>query len=217
MFELPLFPLDTVLFPGTAIRLHIFEERYKQMIGRCLEQHIPFGVVLIQHGLEAYGDLAEPYSVGTTAQIVDVQRLSQGQMNITAVGKERFKVLSFLTDDKPYLVGTVELFPLVISDPKPLVSAGQKLRQLVLSYLDTLADAGIGQYEINQIPEDPVSLSYAAASIIPLGNQQKQELLTVEDALSFVQSIDQVFRLEKPLLREFLSHKRDTQGIFSLN
>ena len=86
MFELPLFPLNTVLFPGMPLPLHIFEDRYKQMINNCLEEKEPFGVVLIRNGKEALGPLAQPHSIGCTARIVEVQKLSDGRMNITSVG-----------------------------------------------------------------------------------------------------------------------------------
>jgi len=72
MFELPLFPLNTVLYPGTPLYLHIFEPRYQRMINLCLNEHRPFGVVLIRHGQEALGPLAEPYRIGCTADIIRV-------------------------------------------------------------------------------------------------------------------------------------------------
>lgn len=86
MYELPLFPLNTVLFPGTPIQLHIFEDRYLKMINRCIEEHKPFGVVLIEEGSEAFGPLAKPYRIGCTALIAKVEKLEDGRINITAVG-----------------------------------------------------------------------------------------------------------------------------------
>ena len=106
MFELPLFPLNTVLFPGMPINLHIFEPRYKLMIEQCIQNDEPFGVVLIHKGTEASGPLAEPHPIGCTAQITQVERLDDGRMNILAVGGERFQIRS-LNLFEPYLVGTV--------------------------------------------------------------------------------------------------------------
>ena len=79
LIELPLFPLNVVLFPGMSLPLHIFEERYKAMIGACSEHDTPFGVLLIKEGQEV-GDPAEPFQVGTTARITEVQQLEDGRM-----------------------------------------------------------------------------------------------------------------------------------------
>jgi Lon protease-like protein len=105
--ELALFPLNTVLFPGATLPLHIFEDRYKQMISRCIEEGRPFGVVLIRSGREV-GETAEPFDVGTTAHIARVERLDEGRMNLICVGGQRFGLVHLLQEE-PYLVGEVEL------------------------------------------------------------------------------------------------------------
>jgi len=104
--ELPLFPLNSVLFPGATLPLHIFEERYKLMIGRCLQSGSPFGVLLIRSGNEV-GEATEPFEVGTTARIVRVQHLDEGRMNLVCLGERRFRLLRKLRDT-PYLVGEAE-------------------------------------------------------------------------------------------------------------
>ena len=106
MERLPLFPLDTVLFPKQVLPLHIFEERYKTMIGRCIEEGAPFGVVLIRSGNQVGGD-AVPHDVGTTARIARVQRLPDGKINLITLGRDRFRVLS-LDRSEPFLTGDVE-------------------------------------------------------------------------------------------------------------
>jgi len=104
--ELPLFPLNSVLFPGATLPLHVFEERYKLMIGRCLQSGSPFGVLLIRSGNEV-GEPAEPFEVGTTARIARVQHLDEGRMNLVCLGEQRFRLLKKLRDT-PYLVAEVE-------------------------------------------------------------------------------------------------------------
>jgi len=104
--ELPLFPLNSVLFPGATLPLHIFEERYKLMIGRCLQSGSPLGVLLIRSGNEV-GEATEPFEVGTTARIVRVQHLDEGRMNLVCLGERRFRLLRKLRDT-PYLVGEAE-------------------------------------------------------------------------------------------------------------
>ena len=88
---IPLFPLNVVLFPGGFLPLHIFEERYKLMIQRCLDDESEFGVVLIKSGLEVGGN-AEPHAVGTAARIVNVKKEEDGRMNIMVTGRERFRI-----------------------------------------------------------------------------------------------------------------------------
>lgn len=105
--EIPLFPLNSVLFPGNTIPLHIFEERYKLMIGECIAEKRPFGVILIREG-EEIGAPAEPVEVGTTARIVEAQQLDDGKLNITCLGEQRFRVLG-IRRREPYLVGDVEM------------------------------------------------------------------------------------------------------------
>src|SRR3954453_11337770 len=88
--EIPLFPLNTVLFPGMPLPLHIFEPRYREMIGACVRDERPFGVVLIKEGREV-GEAAMPFEVGTLAKIVGVERLDDGRMNVVTVGTDRFR------------------------------------------------------------------------------------------------------------------------------
>jgi Lon protease-like protein len=104
---LRLFPLQTVLFPGMRMPLHIFEERYRTMIRECIEEDAAFGVLLIREGAEV-GSGAVPHNVGTTARITQVEYLEDGRMNILTMGHERFRVSKLMTD-REYLSGEVEL------------------------------------------------------------------------------------------------------------
>jgi uncharacterized protein len=103
--ELPLFPLNTVLFPSLPLPLHIFEERYKLMIGTCVVTDNLFGVCLIRDGVEVGGP-AEPFEVGTVARIAEVERLPDGRMNLMTFGTSRFR-LDEVIQREPYLVGRV--------------------------------------------------------------------------------------------------------------
>jgi hypothetical protein len=104
-----LFPLNTVLFPGAALNLHVFEPRYKQMISECLEGGEAFGVCLIRDGDEAGDPDVMPYEIGTTAEIGDVTPLENGRYYISTTGRRRFRVERvvarepFLTVDVAYL------------------------------------------------------------------------------------------------------------------
>ncbi|MCA9971687.1 MAG: LON peptidase substrate-binding domain-containing protein, partial [Anaerolineales bacterium] len=136
IFELPLFPLNTVLFPGMYLPLHIFEPRYKEMIRLCLDEKRPFGVVYIQDGQAEGGPLPEPHTVGCTAHIMQMQPLEDGRMNIMTIGRDRFRVLA-VERERPYLVGQVERIPLQADGD--LASLADRLYPQVLQYLQQLA------------------------------------------------------------------------------
>lgn len=219
MFELPLFPLNTVLFPGMPLHLHIFEERYQQMIGRCLQTHEPFGVVLIEEGVEALGPLAKPHRIGCTARIVQTDPLDDGRMNILAVGEERFRILA-LDDSHPYLVGQVEPYPLANQHPPTLTQTARRLRALVRRYLDALAEADLIEFETGQLPQDPLALAYLAATILQVAPAQKQALLTADSASRFLADLYALYRHELALLAALLANPDEDAlevGPFTLN
>jgi uncharacterized protein len=173
METLPLFPLNTVLFPGQLLPLHIFEPRYRQMIGECIQHGQAFGVTLIRSG-EEVGETAEPYLVGTTAHIVQVESEADGRMNILCVGKARFRIVQLLRD-KPYLSSHVELWPW---EPYQEGSADVgRIRRQLDRYLRTLTEAADGKLELS-LPDEPAALAHIAASVLQVEPSEKQRLLT---------------------------------------
>jgi Lon protease-like protein len=105
--SIPLFPLNTVLFPGGRLSLRIFEARYVDMVRRCMRESTGFGVVLIREGVEAGGP-AQTFAVGTLARIIDFDQLDQGLLGITAVGERRFHVVGREVRKDGLNTGTVE-------------------------------------------------------------------------------------------------------------
>src|SRR3712207_2748253 len=105
--RLPLFPLHSVLCPGVALQLHIFEPRYRELVARCIEREEPFGVLLIRDGREVGGAPARVADIGTTAIIREASRYPDGRFDIMTVGGRRFRLESLLDGDEPYLVGDV--------------------------------------------------------------------------------------------------------------
>lgn len=216
--EMPLFPLNTVLFPGAPIHLHIFEERYKAMIGMCLEQRRPFGVVLIRRGTEALGPLAEPHTVGCSARIAKAQRLEQGRMNIVAIGQERFRILSLDSRAFPYLLGTVQPFPLEIGDPADLARRALRLRQQVAHLMQTQLRAAGQTLDPSSLPEDPVELAYLAASVLQISVEQKQQLLQIVRSVDLIERVRETYRREQALVEAILAHGDRESGLpFSVN
>lgn len=218
MFELPLFPLNTVLFPGAPLHLHIFEERYQKMIKLCLEEHRPFGVVLIRYGQEANAPLATPYRVGCTANIIQVQRLEQGRFNIVAIGQERFRILTLDADSQPYLIGQVELYPFRIADQQGLEQQAARLRRYFQKFVAAVIEVSGNAVDIGDLPEDALGLAYIAATVLQIGVHQKQALLEQTDAATLLEQLLYLYRREQALLKAMILHN-EHQGDepYSLN
>ncbi|HYL34421.1 MAG TPA: LON peptidase substrate-binding domain-containing protein [Bryobacteraceae bacterium] len=150
---LPLFPLQVVLFPRTALPLHIFEERYKQMIAEVLRGRSEFGVV--QAGEKGI------VNTGCTATIEKVlKKYPDGRMDLLTVGRRRFEII-LLNDEKPYLRGAVEFFDDEESEPIP-----PEVRKRVLEAYNDIRS--IEKPETLSDPEmtDP-QLSFQLAQLVP--------------------------------------------------
>jgi len=212
-YELPLFPLNTVLFPGMPLPLHVFEDRYKEMVQVCLNEKRPFGVVLIRSGVAEGGPVADPYEVGCAADIIEVQKLENGQMLIVVVGRERFRILS-LHHSRPYLVGRVEPILFKAEPLEQIEQAANALTPWLLEYLVYLADMGQVEFNPDQLPQDYEELVYLASAAIQLLQEDKQAILENDKATSILRDLIALYREEVTLLR--LKPKTD-QGIFSLN
>lgn len=175
--EMPLFPLNVVLFPGMALPLHIFEPRYREMIDRCLDEDLAFGVVLIKEGPEVGGE-ALPYRVGTAARIVKADRQQDGRMNIQVVGTRRFRIEE-LNRDLAYLSGRVRHFPVTDGDTKLAVERAHKIRPKIMRYVELLTKATGVQLELDRLPEDATSLAFLTAITLQVRPEDKQRMLAL--------------------------------------
>ena len=165
--------MNVVLFPGMQMPLHIFEERYKLMIGECLDAGEPFGVVMIREGMEVGGP-ASPYLTGTTARITKVERLEEGRMNLATVGERRFRIVETL-HQAPYLKGRVQFLPEETGDLDEGVL--EKAGELFVEYLRHLSGLQGGWSRQDVIPADAGRLSYSIAQYLELPSRAKQRLL----------------------------------------
>lgn len=190
MIDLPLFPLNTVLFPGGTLPLHIFEERYRQMMGECIERQTTFGVVLIKSGPEVGGP-AEPHEIGTTARITRVQELDGGRLNLVAVGEERFRIAR-ITQSRPYLRADVELLQDSGADLPVTTASAEQVGALYVEYY-RLALALTSQWQQRvALPQRPAALADFVATRIDAEPQLKQRLLeaiSVADRLATEQDL----------------------------
>ena len=175
MERLPLFPLKTVLFPGMTLPLHIFEERYKLMIDRCVEQRAPFGVVLIRSG-EEVGAPAEPHDIGTIAHITKLERLEDGRINLAAVGERRFRI-DRLDRSEPYLTGEVVLLNSEDRHAPETEGESQKVAALYGEQFRLVLSV-TGQWVRSlSLPGEPDVLADFVAAGIEATPETKQELL----------------------------------------
>lgn len=198
--RLPLFPLATVLFPGLVLPLHLFEERYKQLIRDLQERPEPWrlGVVGIELGHEA-GDTAglRLAEVGCVAEVRGVNGRPDGRFDIVTVGTDRFRIKE-LDRSLPYLRGEVEFLPDEPgTEPGPPAHRARLLFQL---YRHRLAAAGAEVAEPVELPEDPVRLSYLIAASVILDGHDKQRLLEAENATLRLRAEQDLLQRENRLL-----------------
>lgn len=206
---IPLFPLNTVLFPGMMLPLHIFEERYKAMIRGCLAEVRPFGVVLAKSMLaltpEATNVFVDDlYSVGTTARITAVEHLKDGQMNLITVGQDRFIIKDLEVDQKNFLLGRVDPFPLEVDNTPGVVKLTQRLRPMVQQYIDHLADASGEDLSGATLPRDPTTLAFLAGTAVQGPLPDKQKLLSMKSLQELIKTTVGVLDKEDKILAYML-------------
>jgi Lon protease-like protein len=193
---LPLFPLDVVLFPGLPLPLHIFEPRYKEMIGECLEQKKFFGVVRVQG--ESLAD------VGCTAEILAVTKTyDDGRMDIVTQGRDRFEVLE-VNQERAFLRGQVVY---VTDEPEPPsqeeLSHAVELHRQILALANATQDLPTG--------EDAM-LSYHLAGSLPLDLDFKQKMLNLRSEAQRIQSVITYFEAILPRLRHAVQIRHKAGG-----
>ncbi len=217
--DFPLFPLNTVLFPQARLPLYIFEPRYQEMIGRCLDEDLAFGVLLIKEGSEV-GAPATPHDIGTVARIVDVARAEDGRMNISVMGVTRFKLIEAVTK-RAYLTGKIQLLPDENLDLSKVEFTARRTAQLFKDYVNKVQ--AISEMESGdasfQLPKDPTHLSYLIASNLPISNPDRQSLLEAKTVKERLRREILFLERELSLLRlvtDTSDRVRD-QGSFSLN
>jgi hypothetical protein len=175
--ETPLFPLNTVLFPGGVLPLRIFEPRYVDMVKRCMREGGFFGVVLISKGVEAGGD-AVAHSIGTLAQIVDFDQLPDKLLGITCRGTQRFRVISSRVQDDGLHVAQIELL-----SPDPAIELPAEFAHYAKLLEQALPQMGDFFKHLEPRYRDAAWVSGRLAEIMPLALQDKQKLLQESDPL----------------------------------
>ena len=214
---LPLFPLNTVLFPGVPLPLHVFEERYRILLEELVEGTAPrrFGVVALRHGLEAGEDFDRDalHDVGCVAELRRVDRYADGRFDVVTFGGPRFR-LGDVDDERPYLRGCVDYLPDELGEPGGLTAA---VVGAFSAYCEAVADATGKDVAEPALPEDdPALVSWVVAAAMRLDLPEKQALLVVPDAATRLRRELSLLRRETALL-DAAPDDVPTEGPFSLN
>ena len=184
MTEVPLFPLNTVMFPGVVTPLHVFEERYRTLIRELVGIESVFdrvfGVIAIREGYEV-GDhgMQSAHRIGTLVQLTEVEPYDDGRFDIEVIGRQRLRVTES-DNSGPFLRGEVELLP-DTDEPDAVAEAERTLATFEI-YRDALSELRGGPVLAGEMPSDPAYLSYALASTCLLTLPQRQALLEAESA-----------------------------------
>lgn len=193
IWTIPLFPLETVLFPYTALPLHIFEPRYREMVMHCLETDSPFGVVLIREGREVDDPEVQVHEVGTLARIGRLRRQPDGRLHLLALGEERFQIVRLIRHEAPYLKAHVRLW----RDHEPFdwdteQQYADAVAQRFREFLHLALDAGGLRVDDIELPHSPTALSFAIAGTLQLEMPLRQYLLELQDARERLRLVEQV-------------------------
>ena len=183
--RVPLFPLGTVLYPGGPLPLRIFEPRYLDMISKCLKNSTPFGVLLIKTGTEA--GPATTYDIGTLARITDWYQGSDGLLGITAVGDERFRLLSSSRQPDGLNIGDIEIIPTETTHTLP-----DEYRPMANILSGVLDDLGRLYDSLDKRYDDAGWVGYRFAEILPIAPEQKQSCLEADDPVRRLEMMREV-------------------------
>jgi len=176
--NVPIFPLNAVLFPGGLLPLRVFEARYMDMTRDCMKREEPFGVCLIREGSEV-GAAAVPEGIGCLAKIFEWDMQQQGILNIKTRGGQRFRILERRTGTQGLISADVELIPPEekVTVPEEFASCARLLEMVV-------ADQGKSIFAEPHAFDDASWVGYRLAEILPVPLIAKQKLLELTDSLA---------------------------------
>jgi len=197
---LGLFPLPLVLLPGEILPLHIFEERYKTLIGDCRASGDVFGVLLSEDD-----EMARKGCTAAVHEIID--ELADGRLNILVEGRERFALGELIEPDDPeagYLRGRIELF----DDIDEAVSVQAKTQDLAAGLFQSMV--GLMGVEDPRVPDSPGRLSYRLAAAVDFGQPLKQRLL---ESRSETERLDLLIAVMKALIPGLKLRKQREKAI----
>jgi Lon protease-like protein len=214
MAVMPMFPLGSVLLPGGILPLHVFEPRYRDMVRDCLRTDgtPEFGQALISHGWETGGG-DERVTVGTVAQMLQVDALDEHRYAVIAVGTRRIRINAWLPDD-PYPVADVDDWPDEDPDAAGLaaavaasharVRAARALAIEVAVRLDDALTDGVDDSD-DAVSDDPLLATYHLATLAPIGPADRFRLLAAPGPAARLDLLDEILDDVEAMLKFRLS------------
>ncbi len=175
---LPLFPLNTVVFPGGVQPLRIFEQRYLTMVKQAIADNSAFGICAIREGAET-GTPAVPYTVGTLVHVTDWDMPQNGILHIDTLAQERFVIRSTQTDSSGLLMGTVES---ISSEPAMAIPDDLELAVEILRHI--VDEYGDAHFPAPHAFDNAAWVGYRLSEVLPLTLSIKQNLLEMNDSLT---------------------------------
>ena len=192
---LPLFPLEIVVFPGAPLPLHIFEPRYKEMIGECLSQNRAFGMVRAKENALS--------AIGCSARILTViKKYEDGRMDISAEGVQRFEIIQ-LSQERSFLQAEVAFF-----DDEPS-TVSKSAAETVIQLHEQLFSV-IGQPV--EVEQDAAYLSFRLAQDLPVDLDFKQTLLEIKSEAERIEILTEYYQATIPKIENSLRVRQRASG-----
>ena len=190
---LPLFPLDLVLFPGMALPLHIFEPRYKEMIGECLEHDSAFGIVRAKEESIA--------GIGCSAEVVTVvKRYDDGRLDIVTRGLQRFEIVK-VNQERSFLQGEVKFLT-------EKIDASSELKQKAFDLHHKLLLLAASGQTIPRLEAPDEMLAFYLISQLPVDLDFKQTILTMPSEAKRLSTLIEYYEAILPKLTKTISAKK---------
>ena len=208
--RLRLFPLNTVLFPGATLDLHVFEARYKQLLADCMQSGEDFGVVLLRQGREAGDGDGVPHDVGTIAQIGEVTQLPFGRFFVSTRGTQRFTIVRVLSTE-PYLTVDAHMLPQEPSGGSEVDALAGEVREAFEQYRRLVVEFSGSASAAGAVPHDAEGTSFCVGNALQVADAMKQRLLELSSTRQRLSVELGFLRRLMPQLRRLLERKQEQQ------
>jgi len=183
--KIPLFPLQTVLFPGGPLPLRIFEPRYLDMVSNCMKNDIGIGVVLIRNGNEV-GQAAQTHKIGTMSRITYWNKRNDGILGVTVRGEQRFSIISHHVEQSQLVMAEVELIP-----NEPVTEIPNQYKPMI-SLLHQIIDQLDPPYTTMPMNYDDAGwVGSRLVELLPMELQLKQGYLKLDDPIARLESLSE--------------------------